>query len=79
MDWESSIRVNIAAHVRAAARPDSESRRLLCDLSEMCWPGGVGDRTEPIARGWLSLWGPQLLSVETPVCRCGEHSCQICN
>lgn len=79
MEREPSIRDNIASHLRAAARPSSDSRRLLRDLSELCWPGGVGDHTEPTARGWLSLWGPQLLIVETPVCRCGEHRCQICN
>jgi hypothetical protein len=79
MEREPSTRDNIAAHVRAATRPGSESQRLLRDLGELCWPGGVDDRTEPVARGWLSLAGPQLLTAEMPVCRCAEHRCQICN
>ncbi len=79
MDREPSIRDNMAEHARVAALKGAESRRLLRDLSGICWPGGVHDRTEPHARGWLSLLGPELLIAETPVCRCSEHCCQICN
>ncbi len=80
MNWEhSSGNGRLELHVRAAQRPRSESRRLLHDLSEMCWPSGSADRTEPLARGWLALWGPQLLIIDTPVCRCAEGRCQICN
>ena len=79
MDRKPSIRDNIALHVSNAARPGAESGRLARDLSAMYWPGGVADHTEPMARGWLSLWGPELMSVETPVCRCSEDRCDICN
>ncbi len=79
MDREPSIRDNIAEHARVAARPGTQAGRLLRDLSGMCWPGGVQDHTQPLARSWLSLRGPELLIVETPVCRCGEGRCDICN
>jgi hypothetical protein len=73
------MRGSVALHVRRAARPGSESGRLLRDLDGICWPGGPQDRTEPLARDWLSLWGPELLPAEMPVCRCSEGCCQICN
>ena len=79
MDREPSTRDNIARQLDAAERPGSKPGRLLRDLGGMCWPGGVEDRTEPLARGWLSLCGPQLLVVETPTCRCAEGDCDICN
>jgi hypothetical protein len=79
MDREPSTSDSVALHVRRAIRPGSESGRLLNDLNAICWPGGQHDRIEPLALSWLSLWGPELLVVETPVCRCAEGVCQVCN
>jgi hypothetical protein len=69
----------LALHVRAAARPSVESRRLLRVLTTGLWPGGLGDRTDSVARGWLRMWGPVKVVVEPPRCGCGEGRCTICN
>jgi len=70
----------IAVHVRAAARPGTESRRLLNDLMGYSWPGGHSDRSEPLARGWLSLWGPNRSIADLPPCACRRgRRCPTCN
>lgn len=69
----------LALHIRAAARPSVESERLLRVLSSALWPGGSPDRTEPIARGWLRMWGPVQVAVDPPRCGCAEGFCTICN
>jgi hypothetical protein len=79
MERRPLTRQNVARHVRRAVRPGSGSARLLGDLSGICWPGGTEDRIEPLALSWFSLAEPELLPVETPVCRCGQGVCQICN
>ena len=69
----------LAVHVRAAARPGAENRRLAGYLMAACWPGGVDDRSEPVGRGWLRMWGPVTIVVDTPRCGCARGRCRICN
>jgi hypothetical protein len=66
-------------HIRAANRPEGETRRLITDILSTCWPGGLDDTTEPIARGWLRMWGPIKQIVEIPTCTCHEGRCSVCN
>ena len=66
-------------HIRAATRPEGETRRLITHLLVRCWPGGLDDTTEPIARGWLRLWGPMTVVVDVPECTCDTGRCTICN
>jgi hypothetical protein len=69
----------IAVHIRAAARPEAESARLLRDLLNYSWPGGQSDRTEPLAQGWLAVWGPNPTVVRLAPCECKHGHCTICN
>jgi hypothetical protein len=79
MREEPEIRDEIALHVRAAARPREESEQLVSRLLGPCYPGGPADRDEPVARGWLRVWGPIRVVVAVPVCRCATGRCAICN
>lgn len=69
----------LALHIRAASRPSGESERLLRVLSTALWPNGSSDRTDPVARGWLRMWGPVQVIVDPPRCGCAEGCCPICN
>ena len=69
----------LALHIRAAARPSGESERLTRVLSNALWPGGSADRSDPIARGWLRMWGPVQVVAEPPRCGCADGHCTICN
>lgn len=68
----------LAPHIRAAARPDAETTRLLEHLATVAWPGGPADHTDPVARGWLRFAGPGR-PVTTPACTCASGRCRICN
>ena len=46
-------------------------------LARRLWPGGP-DRTVPVARGWIALWGPARAGAELPPCACPDR-CSICN
>ncbi len=70
---------DLELHVRAAARPDPESLRLAQRLVGGCWPGGPADRSEPVARGWLRMWGPVKVIASIPACGCASGRCTICN
>lgn len=69
----------LESHVRAAARPRGESDLLTAELMDLCWPGGHADRSEPVARGWLRMWGPVKIVVALPHCGCAHGRCTICN
>jgi len=69
----------LSMHVRAAGRPDAETARLTRQLVSLCWPGGLSDRNEPMARGWLRMWGPSTIVVDVPRCGCARGRCRICN
>ena len=66
-------------HIRAASRPEGETRRLITYLLAACWPSGVDDTTDAVARGWLRMWGPVKLIAEVPTCSCEYGHCAICN
>ena len=69
----------LALHIRAAARPEHESLLLADELLRHCWPGGQADRTEPVARGWLRMWGPVKVIASVPACTCAHGHCTVCN
>ncbi len=66
-------------HVRAAGRPRNETALLAEQLLNECWPRGHADRSEPVARGWLRMWGPVRIVVALPHCGCAHGRCTICN
>lgn len=79
MQEEPHIQPGIEEHIRAAARPTGETARLARDLTRVCWPTGTADRTDPVARGWLRMWGPIRVVVAVPPCECHTGRCAICN
>jgi len=70
---------DLTVHIRAAARSGPESGRLTTHIADACWPGGPADRTDPVARGWLRMWGPVRIVVAVPACGCARGRCVICN
>jgi hypothetical protein len=60
-------------------RTHGRSGQLSDDLLARCWPGGSGDRTEPVAREWLRRWAPKQLPLRPPVCSCPAGRCSACN
>jgi hypothetical protein len=70
----------IAAHIESvSARADSDTDRLVSTMLGRCWPGGPGDRTETVARQWLSRWRPRVAGAVPPVCSCPAGRCGVCN
>jgi hypothetical protein len=79
MHEDRDMRDALESHIRAAARPLMETDRLSDGLLHVCWPGGTADRSEPVARGWLRMWGPVRLVLDVPRCGCAGGRCTICN
>jgi hypothetical protein len=79
MQEDPEMQDSIELHVRAAGRPDYESILLADRLLQICWPGGVSDRSEPVARGWLRMWGPVKIIATPPACTCAQGRCPVCN
>ena len=73
------MQAGIAEHIRAVARPTGETARLTRLLVGVCWPGGTSDSTDPVARGWLRMWGPIRIVVDVPPCECHTGHCKLCN
>lgn len=48
-------------------------------LAAACWPGGVADRSEPVALKWLRRWHPARSAAPLPVCSCSAGRCSVCN
>jgi hypothetical protein len=63
------------ASTRVSAGVDGLARRL----SDHCWPGGVGDRTELTALEWVSRWRPARAALAAPECGCARGRCPVCN
>ena len=61
------------------ARTTRESEQLSSRLRNHCWPGGVGDRSEPSALEWVRRWGPSRLMTEPLSCSCVQGRCAVCN
>ncbi len=50
----------IVAHIESvSSRAESDTDRLVSAIFRGCWPGGIGDRTEAVAREWVRRWGPR--------------------
>jgi hypothetical protein len=62
-----------------AGRTAHDTQRLSSRLHAYCWPGGVGDRTEPGALDWVRRWGPSRLTSEPLACSCAQGRCAVCN
>jgi hypothetical protein len=43
------------------------------------WPGGISDRTEPVAQRWLRQWRPATANLALPACSCAVGHCAVCN
>jgi hypothetical protein len=79
MQEDPEIRDAMEIHVRAAARPGHASPILVDQLLRHGWPGGHADRLEPVARGWLRMWGPVKVIATVPACGCATGRCTVCN
>ena len=70
----------LCEHIRLASDPDAlETHALTADIVAAYWPGGVDDRSDPVARHWLRRWRPQRTGTPFPVCTCLVGRCGICN
>ena len=78
MQEEPHTEWTIEEHIRAAVRPMDETARLTRALTASCWPSGTADRTDPVARGWLRMWGPIRVVVDVPACQCAQGRCKLC-
>jgi hypothetical protein len=70
----------IAAHIESvSSRAESDTDRLVSAMFRGCWPGGIGDRTEAVAREWVRRWGPRRAAPVPSACRCAVGHCGVCN
>jgi hypothetical protein len=77
---EEPDRARVHDLIGAAHRDPPGGRAALADaLHRWCWPGGGADRTEPVARGWVRRWGPNLLGDVAVECTCAQGRCTLCN
>jgi len=77
---EEAHRARVRRLIGIAEREETGGRAGLADsLHRWCWPGGGEDRTEPVARGWVRRWGPNLLDEIVVDCTCAHGRCSLCN
>jgi hypothetical protein len=77
---EEAHRARVQHLIGIAERRTTDGRAGLADaLHRWCWPGGGADRTEPVARGWVRRWGPNLLDEIAFECTCAHGPCSLCN
>ncbi len=70
----------IAAYIESLSNRDEPgAARLVSTLLSRCWPGGIGDRTEPAALEWVRGWGPRRGGGLPLVCSCADGRCGVCN
>jgi hypothetical protein len=70
----------IAAHIESiSSRAESDTDRLAAAMLRCCWPGGMGDRTEPVAVEWVRRWGPRRAGMVPSACCCAVGHCGVCN
>jgi hypothetical protein len=65
-----------AALMNAAITPGTADRAALTRLTATCWPGR-DDRTVPVGRNWVKLWGPRPMTAAPH--RCVAERCGFCN
>lgn len=63
----------------AAQRSGPAPARIAHRVLATCWPGGLEDRVERMALGWLRQWRPERLGAELPSCSCATGPCAVCN
>jgi hypothetical protein len=77
---ESPRGSDVPAHIESVAyRGEAETRRLMFMLRRHCWPGGSGDRSDPVALEWVRRWGPKTLTEISQSCSCPHGRCTVCN
>jgi hypothetical protein len=77
---EEPQRARVQHLIGVAERDVRDDRAGLAEaLHRWCWPGGTEDRTEPVARGWVRRWGPNLLGEVAFECTCADGHCSLCN
>ena len=80
MPEDHPLRARAVAHISATSRrTPADHDRLAGSLRGWCWPGGVADYTEPVARGWVRRWGPACLDTVAVECTCELGRCTVCN
>jgi hypothetical protein len=71
---------SLAAIVESIESRSAQDTELLSSrLRSGCWPGGMGDRSEPRALEWVRRWGPSRLTAEPLSCSCVRGRCSVCN
>jgi hypothetical protein len=61
-------------------RTPAQDAFIVGALVRKAWPGGVGDRVEPVALEWIKRWGPARMAPEyLEDCSCLEGRCAVCN
>lgn len=60
-------------------RSVKDTELLSARLRDLCWPGGMGDRSQPSALEWVRRWGPSRLTAEPLPCSCVQGRCSVCN
>ena len=70
----------IATTIRAiASHTETDRNRLAAAMARSCWPGGAGDRSEPVALEWVRRGGPRVTVPLAPACSCAAGRCGVCN
>jgi hypothetical protein len=70
----------IAAHIEAVSmRAEPDTVQLMSGLAGGCWPGGIRDRSEAVARQWLRRWRPSQGGGPLLACDCAAGRCMVCN
>jgi hypothetical protein len=70
----------IEAHIELiSSRAEPDSERLVAAMLNCSWPGGPGDRSEPVALEWVRLWGPGHVGLIPLACSCAAGRCRVCN
>jgi hypothetical protein len=70
----------ISAHIQSiSAQAEPDRARLVSEMLRLSWPGGCGDRSEPVALEWVRRWGPHRIGPLAPACSCETGRCRVCN
>ena len=68
----------IAALIDGAVTPHTDDRSALLRITAACWPGR-DDRTVPVGRHWIRLWGPRPMTAAPHECAPATGPCGYCN
>jgi hypothetical protein len=62
-----------------AGRTPADHQRLTRLLVGRSWPGGEGDRSDPIGLEWVKRWRAVRAEFAIPGCECAAGRCSVCN